>query len=67
MSTDTANTPVPRSPSIPVSWRRVLALSGVAFAILFLVGWFASGGDAPDYGASDKDWTNRPVTRELGT
>ena len=58
MSTDTANTPVARSPSIPVSWRRLLALSGVAFAILFLVGWFASGGDAPDYGASDKDWTN---------
>jgi succinate dehydrogenase/fumarate reductase cytochrome b subunit len=36
----------------------LLALSGVAFAILFLVGWFASGGDAPDYGASDQDWTN---------
>jgi succinate dehydrogenase/fumarate reductase cytochrome b subunit len=35
-----------------------LALSGVLFAILFLVGWFASGGDAPDYGASDQDWTN---------
>ena len=58
MSTDTANTPVARSPSIPVSWRRLLALAGVTFAILFLVGWFASGGDAPDYGASDKDWTN---------
>ena len=27
------------------------------FAVLFLVGWFASGGDAPDYGASDQDWT----------
>ena len=25
--------------------------------MLFLVGWFASGGDAPDYGASDQDWT----------
>ncbi len=58
MSTDSAPTPVVPSPSIPVSWRRLLALSGVAFAILFLVGWFASGGDAPDYGASDQDWTN---------
>jgi hypothetical protein len=33
-----------------------LALSGVVFAVLFLVGWFASGGDAPDYGAPDQDW-----------
>ena len=44
--------------TLPPSWQRLLALSGVAFAILFLVGWFASGGDAPDYGASDQDWTN---------
>lgn len=26
--------------------------------MLFVIGWFASGGDAPDYGASDQDWTN---------
>ena len=59
MSTDSAPTPVDRSTnSLPVSWQRLLALSGVAFAVLFLVGWFASGGDAPDYGASDKAWTN---------
>jgi hypothetical protein len=45
------------SNSVPLSWQRLLALSGVAFAILFLVGWFASGGDAPDYGAADQDWT----------
>jgi succinate dehydrogenase/fumarate reductase cytochrome b subunit len=44
--------------SLPLAWQRLLALSGVAFAILFLVGWFASGGDAPDYGASDQDWTS---------
>jgi hypothetical protein len=37
---------------------RSLALSGVVFAVLFLIGWFVSGGDAPDYGASDQDWTN---------
>ena len=41
--------------SLPLSWQRLLALSGVAFAVLFLVGWFASGGDAPDYAASDQD------------
>ena len=43
---------------LPTSWQRLLALSGVAFALLFLVGWFASGGDAPDYGAPDQDWAN---------
>ena len=26
--------------------------------MLFVIGWFASGGDAPDYGASDQAWTN---------
>jgi hypothetical protein len=36
----------------------MLALSGVVFAVLFLVGWFASGGDAPDYGATDLEWTS---------
>jgi hypothetical protein len=44
--------------TLPPSWQRLLALSGVVFAVLFLIGWFASGGDAPDYGASDQDWTN---------
>ena len=44
--------------ALPVSWQRLLALSGVAFAVLFLIGWFASGGDAPDYGAADQAWTN---------
>jgi hypothetical protein len=35
-----------------------MALSGVAFAPLFLVGWFASGGVTPHYTAPDQDWTN---------
>ncbi len=43
---------------LPPSWQRLLALSGVAFAVLFVVGWFASGGDAPDYRAADQDWTD---------
>jgi Domain of unknown function (DUF4386) len=43
--------------SLPLSWQRLLALSGVVFAVLFLIGWFASGGDAPDYGAADQEWT----------
>ena len=40
--------------TLPPSWQRLPALTGVAFAILFLIGWFASGGDAPDYGATDQ-------------
>ena len=43
--------------ALPAAWQRLLALSGVVFAVLFLIGWFASGGDAPDYAAADQDWT----------
>jgi hypothetical protein len=59
MSAGPAPTPVdPSTNSLPLSWQRLLALSGVVFAVLFVIGWFASGGDAPDYGASDQAWTN---------
>ena len=44
--------------ALPTRWQRLLALSGVVFAVLFLIGWFASGGDAPDHGAPDQDWTS---------
>ena len=27
------------------------------FAVLFVVAWFASGGNAPDYTAADQEWT----------
>jgi hypothetical protein len=42
--------------ALPTTWQRVLALSGAAFGVLFVVGWFASGGDAPDYAAADQEW-----------
>jgi hypothetical protein len=44
-----------------------LALSGVVFAVLLLIGWFASGGDAPDYGAA-AGWRDalNPVTTGTG-
>ena len=47
-----------RSTTDARSGQRLLALSGVAFGLLFLVGWFASGGDAPDYTAADAAWTD---------
>jgi hypothetical protein len=48
----------PDSPTDAVSERpaRLLALSGTAFAMLLLFGWFLSGGDTPDYAAANGDW-----------
>ena len=43
--------------ALPPTSQRLLALSGVVFAVLFVVGWFASGGDTPDYAATDQEWT----------
>ena len=34
-----------------------LILSGVLFAVLFVVGWFTTGGVTPHYNAPDQDWT----------
>jgi succinate dehydrogenase/fumarate reductase cytochrome b subunit len=57
--------PVPTPPTqdaeadaLPRSWQRLLALSGVVFAALFLVGWFTTGGLTPHYAAPNHDWTN---------
>ena len=55
--------PGPRHPSarstdaLPRRWQQLLALSGSAFAVLLLLGWFLSGGNTPDYTATDEDWT----------
>jgi hypothetical protein len=38
-------------------WQRLLALSGVAFAPLFVVGWLSSSvANAPNYTATDQTW-----------
>jgi Domain of unknown function (DUF4386) len=46
----------PSTDALPSSWQRLLALSGVAFAVLFLAGFLISGSDAPDYTAPDQVW-----------
>jgi hypothetical protein len=51
--------------ALPTSWQRLLALSGIAFAVLFVVGFFMSGGDAPDYMAADQEWRNWSEDNEL--
>jgi hypothetical protein len=53
-----ARPPANSSPDPLPPWQRLLALSGVAFAVLLVFGWFLSGGDGPDYTASDEDWTD---------
>jgi succinate dehydrogenase/fumarate reductase cytochrome b subunit len=45
--------------SVPLSsrWQRLLALSGVVFAPLFVVGWLASAvSDSPNYIAAQEKW-----------
>jgi hypothetical protein len=59
MTTQPAPTPDIRdaaADALPRSWRRLLALSGVVFAALFLVGWFTTGGLTPHYSAPNHDW-----------
>jgi hypothetical protein len=53
-----ARPPANSSPDPLPPSRRLQALSGVAFAVLLVFGWFLSGGDAPDYTATDEDWTD---------
>ena len=51
--------------ALPTSWQRLLALSGIAFAVLFVVGFLISGSDAPDYSAADQVWTNWAQDNEV--
>lgn len=39
-----------------MTWQRLVALSGVAFAVLLVVGFLLSGGDTPDYTAPNHEW-----------
>ena len=53
-----ARAPGNSSPDTPPPSQRLLALSGVAFAVLLVFGWFLSGGNTPDYTATDQEWTD---------
>jgi hypothetical protein len=50
--------PSPPTSQNPSLSQRLLALSGVASAVLLVFGWFLHGGNTPDYTASDQDWTD---------
>src|SRR3954452_5894477 len=59
MKTHAAAAPhVPAAATAGLRSQRLLALSGIAFVPLFLVGWSASGGVTPHYNAADQDWVN---------
>jgi hypothetical protein len=59
MTTQAVATPhVPNAATGEARSQRLLALSGIAFVPLFLVGWFASGGLTPHYNAPAQDWVN---------
>jgi hypothetical protein len=55
----------PSADALPSSWQRLLALSGVAFAVLFLAGFLISGSDAPDYTAADQVWRTWAADSEM--
>ena len=44
--------------ALPRGWQRLLALSGAAFALLFVVGWFTNGGLTPHYNEPNQEWIN---------
>ena len=44
--------------ALPSAGQRLLALSGVVFAALFVVGWFTNGGLTPHYNEPNDAWTD---------
>jgi len=53
----TPHTPGAATGALPPRWQRLLALSGVAFAPLFVVGWLASAvSNSPNYIEADQKW-----------
>jgi hypothetical protein len=51
--------------TLPRSSRRLLALSGIAFAALLLPAWFLNGAETPHYLAPDHDWTTWANNTEM--
>jgi succinate dehydrogenase/fumarate reductase cytochrome b subunit len=57
MTADTVATQTGLNATSGSLWQRWLALSGVAFAPLFIVGWLASAvSDSPNYVAPEQKW-----------
>lgn len=51
--------------ALPSSRQRLVALSGIAFAVLLLVAWFSNGAETPHYTAADHEWTTWARNTEM--
>jgi hypothetical protein len=47
------------------SREQLVALSGIAFAVLLLLAWFSNGAETPHYTAPDHDWTTWAHNTEM--
>jgi hypothetical protein len=50
---------------LPSSWQRLVALSGIAFAVFLILAWFTNGAETPHYNAPDHDWTTWASNTEM--
>lgn len=57
----------PRDPvdALPPSRQRLVALSGIAFAVFLLVAWFSNGAETPHYTAPNHEWTTWAHNTEI--
>jgi hypothetical protein len=51
--------------ALPTSRQRLLAVSGIAFAVLLCIAWFSNGAETPHYTAPDHDWTTWANNTEM--
>ena len=51
--------------ALPASWRRLVALSGIAFTVFLALAWFLNGAVTPHYNAPDHDWTTWASNTEM--
>ena len=63
--TDIRETPRDPVDAFPSSRQRLVALSGIAFAVFLLVAWFANGAETPRYTAPNHEWTTWAHNTEM--
>jgi hypothetical protein len=50
---------------LPSPWQRLVALSGIAFAVFLILAWFSNGAMTPHSTAPDHDWTTWANNTEM--
>ncbi|HKO26343.1 MAG TPA: hypothetical protein VJU80_02715 [Solirubrobacteraceae bacterium] len=51
--------------ALPAPRHRLVALSGIAFAVFLLVAWFSNGAETPHYAAPNHEWTTWAHNTEM--